>query len=113
MERRAPDSAIADAMNRVLAAEHEATEAIASAQREAEALIEAARARRRQILDAARRRASLLHARSQQQLRQAIETLEGGADTPLGADRGTLRKLSREALENLATRLISTDHESH
>ena len=112
MERRAPDSAIADAMNRVLAAEHEATDAIASAQREAEGLIEAARARRRQILDTARRRASLLHARSQAQLQQAIEALEGGADTP-GADRGRLRELSREALENLATRLISTDHESH
>ena len=112
MERRAPDSAIADAMNRVLAAEHEAADAIASAQRDAETLIEAARARRRQILDTARRRASLLHARSQQQLRQAIEALEGGADTP-GADRGTLRRLAREALENLATRLISTDHESH
>jgi regulator of protease activity HflC (stomatin/prohibitin superfamily) len=112
MERRAPDSAVADAMNRVLAAEHEASDAIASAQGEAEGLIEAARARRRQILDTARRRASLLHGRSQAQLRQAIEALEGGAHTP-GADRGRLRELSRQALENLATRLISTDHESH
>jgi hypothetical protein len=112
MERRAPDSAIAEAMNRVLAAEHEASDAIASAQREAEGLIEAARARRRQILDTARRRASLLHARSQAQLRQAIEALEGGSDTPR-AERGSLRELSRQALENLATRLISTDHESH
>jgi hypothetical protein len=73
--------------------------------------IEAARARRRQILDTARRRASLLHARSQAQLRQAIEALEGG-DTPR-AERGSLRELSRQALENLATRLISTDHDSH
>ena len=112
MERRAPDSAIADAMNRVLAAEHEASDAIASAQREAEGLIEAARARRRQILDTARRRASLLHSRSQAQLQQAIEALEGGAGTP-GADRGALRELSRQALVNLATRLISTDHESY
>jgi hypothetical protein len=112
MERRAPDSAIADAMNRVLAAEHEASGAIASAQREAEGLIDAARARRRQILDTARRRASLLHARSQTQLRQAIAALEGGAGTP-AEDRGTLRELSRQALVNVATRLISTDHESH
>jgi hypothetical protein len=112
MERRAPDSAIADAMNRVLAAEHEASDAIASAQREAEALIDAARARRRQILDTARRRASLLHSRAQSRLQHAIEALEGGGATP-AADRGALRGLAREALQNLARRLTSVDHEPH
>ena len=99
MERRAPDSAIAEAMNRVLAAEHEASDAIASAQREAEGLIEAARARRRQILDTARRRASLLHARSQAQLQQAIEALEGGADSPWSRPRHAARTLAPGARE--------------
>ena len=112
MERRAPDSAIADAINRVLAAEHEATDAIASAQREAEALIDAARARRRQILETARRRASLLHSRAQARLQHAIEALESGTVAP-GADRDALRGLSREALANLARRLTSVDHEPH
>jgi vacuolar-type H+-ATPase subunit H len=112
MERRTPDTAIAEAMNRVLAAEGEAAEAIASAQREAEALIESARARRRRILDTARRRASLLHARGQARLRQALQELEASASAP-GTDLGTLRALSRQALENLARRLTSVDHEPH
>jgi vacuolar-type H+-ATPase subunit H len=110
MDKRAPDAAVADAMNQVLAAESEAAEAIASAQREAEILIEAARARRRQILDAARRRASLLHARGQSRLQQQLKELEGQATAP-AADLGTLRALSRQALENLARRLTSSDHE--
>jgi len=96
-------------MNRVLAAESEAAEAIASAQREAEALIEAARARRRRILDTARRRASLVHTRGQARLRQALQELEGSVSAP-GKDLGTLRALSRQALENLARRLTSVDH---
>jgi regulator of protease activity HflC (stomatin/prohibitin superfamily) len=112
MEQRTPDAAVAEAINRVLAAESEAAAAIASAQKEAEALIEAARGRRRQILDTARRRASRLHARAQSQLNEALDELEGKGAAP-GVDLDTLRKLSRQALENLARRLTSIDHESH
>jgi vacuolar-type H+-ATPase subunit H len=110
MERRTPDTAVADAMNRVLAAEGEAAAAIGTAQRQAEAIIEAARARRRQILDTARRRASRLHARAQSQLQSALQELAGGA-AATGADLERLRTLSRQALENLARRLTSDDHE--
>lgn len=112
MDRHRPDTTVADAMNRVLAAEHEAATAIAAAQREAEATIEAARARRRQILEAARRRASALHARAQARLQQALRDLEQDAAAS-NADPGRMRRLSREALENLARRLVAADHEPH
>ncbi len=111
MERRIPDAAVAEAMNRVLAAESEAAAAIASAEREAESLIEAARARRRQILDSARRRASLLHARSRDRLQSALRDLETRAAAP-GPDSTELRPLAREALARLARRLTSAGHES-
>jgi hypothetical protein len=110
MERPTPDSAVADAMNRVLAAEREAADAIASGQRSAEATIEAARARRRQILDAARRRSSALHVRAQLHLQQALQDLERG-DSANPADPARLRSLSREAIERIALRLTSVDHE--
>lgn len=110
MDRPTPDSAVADAMNRVLAAEREAADAIASGQRDAEATIEAARARRRQILDTARRRSSALHVRAQMHLQQALQDLERGNPEDL-ADPARLRSLSREAIESIARRLTSIDHE--
>jgi hypothetical protein len=110
MERPTPDSAVADAMNRVLAAEREAADAIASGQRAAETTIEAARARRRQILDTARRRSSALHVRAQLHLQQALQDLERG-DSANPADPARLRSLSSEAIERIARRLTSVDHE--
>jgi vacuolar-type H+-ATPase subunit H len=110
MERRTPDASVADAMNRVLAAEQAAAGAIASAGSEADALIEAARARRRQILDTARRRASTLHARAQARLLQEIQELEAEAAAPR-ADPAHLRSLSQAALENLTRRLLAPEHE--
>jgi cytochrome c553 len=110
MDRPTPDSAVADAMNRVLAAEREAADAIASGQRAAEAMIEAARARRRQVLDTARRRSSALHVRAQTYLQQALQDLERGDSGNL-ADPARLRSLSREAIERIARRLTSIDHE--
>lgn len=110
MERPTPGSAVADAMNRVLAAEREAADAIESGQRAAEATIEAARARRRQILDTARRRSSALHVRAQSRLQQALQDLELGDSAKL-ADPDRLRSLSHEAIERIARRLTSVDHE--
>jgi vacuolar-type H+-ATPase subunit H len=109
MERRTPDIAVADAINRVLAAESEAAAVIAAAEHEAEAEIESARARRRQILDTARRRASRLHARAQERLRQALEAL-GDGEPARETDVETLRALARAAVDGLATRLTSDDH---
>jgi regulator of protease activity HflC (stomatin/prohibitin superfamily) len=109
MERRAPEVEVAEAIDRVLAAESEAAAAIAAAGLEAEAVIEVARARRRQILETARRRATRLHTRAQERLRQDLEAL-GGGEPAQETDLGTLRALSRTAVENLASRLTSDDH---
>jgi vacuolar-type H+-ATPase subunit H len=111
MERHTPEIVVAEAINRVLAAESEAAGAIATAERDAEKALEAARERRRQILESARRRASRLHARTQQRLRQAIEELASAAPAQ-EADLEALRRLSSAAVERLATRLTSDDHGS-
>jgi len=110
MERRAPDAAVAEAINRVLATEREAAGAIESARRDAEALIEAARAERRRLLERARQRASRLHAAAQAQLERALARLEHGAAAP-GADLATLNELTQQAVARLARRLTATGHE--
>jgi F0F1-type ATP synthase membrane subunit b/b' len=110
MERRTPQSAVADAIDRVLAAESEAAGAIAAAEKESEAVLEAARERRRQILETARRRASRLHARAQERLGQALEALDGGHPAQ-ETDLESLRALSATAVEGLVRRLTSDEHE--
>ena len=109
MERRTPEIGVAEAIDRVLAAESEAATAIAAAQRQAEAAIEAARDSRRRILETARRRASRLHARAQQRLRQAIEELDV-LQPAQATDLESLRSLARAAVESLVLRLTSDDH---
>jgi len=110
MERRAPDAAVAEAINRVLATEREAAGAIDSARRDAEALIEAARAERRRLLERARQRASRLHAAAQAQLERALARLERGAAAP-GADLATLNEFTQQAVDRLARRLTAAGHE--
>ena len=109
MERRAPEVGVAEAIDRVLAAESEAAAAIAAAGRDAEAAIEAARGRRRQILETARRRATRLHARAQDRLRRDLEAV-GGGEPARETDLESLRALAHAAVENLATRLTSDEH---
>jgi hypothetical protein len=111
MERRTPEIAVAEAINRVLEAESEAAAVIASAERDAEAVLEAVRERRRQILETARRRASRLHARAQEQRRQDIERLDR-AEPARETDLAKLRDLSSAAVASLAIRLTSVDDES-
>ena len=110
MERHSPDAGIARAINRVLAAERDAADAIAAAQRDAEALIEAARAERRRLLERARTRSARLHAAAQLRLARSLERLEHGAAAP-GLDLDTLRRLTQQAVGRLARRLTATDHE--
>jgi vacuolar-type H+-ATPase subunit H len=110
MERRAPDAAVAEAINRVLATEREAAGAIDSARRDAEARIEAARAERRRLLERARQRASRLHAAAQSQLERALARLERGAAAP-GADLATLNEFTQQAVDRLARRLTAAGHE--
>lgn len=109
MDKTAPDQGIVIAMNRVLAAEREAAEAIAAAQRSAESVIEAARIKRRRILETARRRATRMHVKAQARLDGILRQMDqdrGGADS----DLESLRALAGEALERLARRLTSIEH---
>jgi len=106
MERLAPESGVAEAIDRVLEAESEAAAVIAAAEKDAESVLEAARERRRLILETARRRASRLHARAQQQLRERIEQLDR-AEPARGTDPAKLRALSSTAVARLAARLTS------
>jgi vacuolar-type H+-ATPase subunit H len=71
-------------------------------------VLEAVRERRRQILEAARRRASRLHARAQEQLRQGIEELDR-TEPARETDLAKLRAISSAAVARLATRLTSDD----
>ena len=110
MASNSPETTIARAINRVLAAEREAAEAIAAAQREAEAMIEAARAERRRLLERARSRAARIHGAAQVRLERSLEKLERGASAP-GIDLGTLDQLTHRAVARLARRLTSAGHE--
>ena len=110
MSSHPPETAIARAINRVLAAEREAADAIAAAQRESEAMIEAARAERRRLLDRARARAARIHGAAQVRLERSLERLERGASAP-GVDLGTLDQLARQAVARLAKRLTAAGHE--
>ena len=110
MASYSPETTIARAINRVLAAEREAADAIASVQREADAVIEAARAERRRLLDRARTRSARIHRAAQARLERSLVRLERGASAP-GIDHGTLEELTHQAVANLARRLTSTGHE--
>jgi len=109
MERRSPDAQVAQAINRVLAAEREAAGAIETAQREAEALIEAARAERRRLLERARRRSADLHAAAQSRLTRSLARLDRAASAP-GTGIATLHELTDQAVASLARRLTAAQH---
>jgi len=104
MDRHAPDPAVARAIDRVLAAEHEAAAAVSAAERAAEARLAAAREQRHRILETARRRATRLHALAQARLAREIAALEAGADaaTPIGID---LEDAARQAAARVALAL--------
>ena len=104
MDRHAPDPAVARAIDRVLAAEHEAAAAVSAAEREAEARLAAARDQRHRILEAARRRAMRLHAAAQARLGRDLAALEAGAATasPVGVD---LADIARRAAARVAASL--------
>jgi cell division septum initiation protein DivIVA len=110
MDRPTPDTQVAQAINRVLAAEREAAGAIEAAQLEAESLIEAARAERRRLLERARQRAARLHAAAQSRLERALARLDRGATAP-GTDIGALHELTQQAVGRLAKRLTTAGHE--
>jgi len=104
------DTTVADAMNRVLDAERDAAAAIAAAEAEAETTLQAARELRRQLLERARVRASRLHVRARSRIEAALAELD--AQSGSGRDStGSPDGLARQAIEALACRLTSDDHE--
>jgi cell division septum initiation protein DivIVA len=110
MERRAPEAEIAQAIERVLAAEREASCAIEAARRDAELLIENARAERRRLLERARQRAARVHTAAQARLERSLARLEHGGKTS-DLDLATIDDLTRQAVARLAVRLTAADHE--
>ena len=110
MANPTPDTTVADAMNRVLEAEREAAAAIAAAEAEAEATLRAAREQRREILDKARDRASRLHVRAQSRIAATLSELDAQAKAATGS-RESLESIAQRAIDNLARRLASGDHE--
>ena len=111
MANPTPETNVAEAINRVLEAEHEAAAAIAAAEDEAEATLSAAREARRRQLETARERASRVHVRAQSRLAAAISRLDADAGVA-GADRGALESLAQQAIDNLARRLTCDDHDA-
>jgi hypothetical protein len=104
MSGPSPDTHVADAINRVLAAEHSAAAAIVAARAEAQARIEAAHERRRAILETARQRVMRLHERAQ--VRLAARLAELDKEAAAGARDGiALQTVAAAAVENLAERL--------
>jgi cell division septum initiation protein DivIVA len=110
MATATPDTTVADAINRVLDAEREAAAAIAAAEAEAETVLQAAREQRRQLLERARDRSSRLHVRAESRIEAALAELD--AQSRSGRDSaGSLDSLARQAIDALARRLTSDDHD--
>jgi vacuolar-type H+-ATPase subunit H len=110
MANSIPDMTVADAMNRVLEIERDAAAAIRAAESDADAVLQAARESRRQVLERARDRASRLHVRAQARLADTLSRLDAQAQTA-GAQRESLEAIAQRAIDQLARRLASRDHE--
>lgn len=101
-----PDRTVADAIERVLAAEQTAAAALAAADEAARLAIEAARDRRRQLLEQARQRVSRLHVAAEQRLAARLQQLEANAVTDM-PDAAQLRAVASAAIAALAERLTT------
>lgn len=101
-----PDTRVADAINRVLEAEHATGAAIAESQAAAQAAIEAARESRRAILETARERVVRLHERAQVRLEQRLRELDAEA-AALSANDATLAAVTDAAILRVASRLTA------
>lgn len=100
------DTRVADAINRVLEAEHATAAAIAAAQAAAQAAIEAARETRRAILETARERVVRLHERAQVRLDDRLRRLDAEA-AAVSADDSALTAVTDAAIGRVASRLTS------
>ena len=101
------DARVADAMNRVLEAEHAAQSAVADCERQMHLSLEQARQRRRTILERAHDRIMALHLRAAQTLeRRTADILARHKDaaSPVAA-AGADRAHFKAAIEKFAERL--------
>ena len=110
MQIHAPDARIADAIDRVLEAEHATVAAIAEAQAAAQATVEAARVARRLILERARERIVRLHERAQRRLDDTLRTLDAHAASTDGDD-SAVADLTAAAVARVAVRLTTDTRE--
>jgi vacuolar-type H+-ATPase subunit H len=103
-----PDTRVADAINRVLDAEHATAAAIAEAQAAAQASIEAAREQRRILLETARQRVVRLHERAQARLSDRLQALDARAGAA-PSDSVVLETLTDAAIRCVAQRLTADE----
>jgi vacuolar-type H+-ATPase subunit H len=104
----APDRTVADAIDRVLEAEHAAALTIVAVEAEARAGIDAARETRRGILDQARQRVMRLHERAQQRLAGRLAQLDAVAAIET-LDAAALQAVAADALAAVAARLTTDE----
>jgi vacuolar-type H+-ATPase subunit H len=102
----ATDRTVADAIDRVLEAEHAATLAVAVAEAAARTDIDAAREMRRAILETARQRVMRLHERAQRRLAARLTQLDTDASTET-LDAAALQAVATDALAAVAERLTT------
>jgi vacuolar-type H+-ATPase subunit H len=93
-----PDRTVADAIDRVLEAEHAAALAIVAAENSARAVIDSAREERRRILEHARQRVMRLHERAQARLAGRLAQLDAAA---------AIETLDAVALQAVATAVLA------
>ena len=108
MQTQTPDTRVAQAINRVLEAEHATATVIAEAQAAAQSAIEAARESRRNILETARERVVRLHETVQSGLEARLLALDAAA-AARASDDATLLAVTDAAIARVATRLTTDD----
>ena len=96
---------VAAAMNKVLAAEHAAQQAVETARAEATAIIADARRRAREQLEQSERLARLVHARTEKVAEARAAKLNSEFSCPLPDDPVAAALRVQRALERLAIRL--------
>jgi len=106
--RAVAEQAVAEAMNRVLAAEREAAAAIEAQVRDSERLLEAAREQRRRILETARHRAARVHAAAATLRDRELGRLDQEAQDPSLEAPGQPSAVSA-AVQRLAAALTTND----
>jgi vacuolar-type H+-ATPase subunit H len=103
-----PDRNVADAIDRVLEAEHAAALTIIAAEAEARSSIDAAREKRREILETARRRVMRLHERAQARLAGRLAQLDANASIET-LDAAAMHAVAADALAAIAERLTTDE----